>query len=161
MKSSGSSCSCLVLGVLPAQSWRCLRADTPTYHTVSLYPCRETQFGSAASQGLRKGREYLPLICNCSAATKVPVGCREIPTQVGCGRFPAMTNFYRVVPKCLRPTCCALLLLLSCLIATIVAESSSSCLTLKWGTHCKGKGVSPETQPSQGQEYLPDKRTGR
>lgn len=83
----------------PSQSRCCLRADTPTYHAVSLRPWGEILFGSAASGALRRGREHLPLICNCSATATTPVGCRKIPTQVCRGRFPAMTNRCGVLPK--------------------------------------------------------------
>lgn len=91
------------IGVLP----NAICAGTPAYNTVSLYPQNNILFGSAASWGLGKGRDHLPLTCNCSVSTVTALGCQEIPMQVCCGKFPAMTTFCRVLPTLLLLSLCS------------------------------------------------------
>lgn len=122
-------------------------------------PQSKILFGSAASWGLRKGRDHLPLTCNCSVSTVTAMGCREIPMQVCCGRFPAVTTFCRVLPT--------LQLLILCPQFTAMhstsywaAKRQLQCLSqgpLIWPLNGEqhiviGKGVSPGKQLSQWQE---------
>lgn len=93
---------CLVLVSFPIPSVLTLQPK----HTLTI-PQNKIVFGSAASWGLGKGRDHLLLTCNCSVSPVTALGCREIPMQVCCGKFPAMTTFCRVLPTLLLLSLCS------------------------------------------------------